>query len=135
VDECSREILSFLFNKFDEKENQLFFLYNLALMAWAFFRIGSIFVAFIMFPLILSFPAMKRRWALALPVTREAKSESDRRRVTVLGEVIYGPRRKERQKKKARCYHLLSRPWARHPGRPAPSPLGRRANSAARRRR
>lgn len=56
-------------------------LYSLAL-PWAFLRIGSILVAFMMLPLILSLPPMNRRWALALPATREAKSASERERVT-----------------------------------------------------
>lgn len=46
-------------------------------------KTGSILVAFIMLPLILSLPPMKRRWALALPVTRAPKSASERMRVTV----------------------------------------------------
>lgn len=55
--------------------------YSLAL-DWAFFRMGSILVAFITSPLTLSFPDMNRRWALALPAMRLAKSVSDRERVT-----------------------------------------------------
>ena len=51
-------------------------------LPWAFLRTGSILVAFMMLPLILSLPPMNRRWALALPATREAKSASERERVT-----------------------------------------------------
>ena len=49
---------------------------------WAFFRMGSSLVAFMMLPLILSLPPMNRRWALALPLTREPKSSSERVRTT-----------------------------------------------------
>lgn len=55
--------------------------YSLALV-WAFFRIGSSLVDFMMSPLILSLPDMKRRWALALPSERAWKSSSERERVT-----------------------------------------------------
>lgn len=60
-------------------------IYNLALtpvLALALLRIGSIFMAFMALPRILSLPPMKRRWALAVPATRPAKSFSDRARVT-----------------------------------------------------
>lgn len=55
--------------------------YSLALV-WAFFMMGSILVAFMMSPLILSLPDMKSFWALALPATRSAKSASESCRVT-----------------------------------------------------
>lgn len=57
-------------------------IYSLAL-PWAFFMMGSIFVAFMMLPLILSLPPMNSLCALALPETSEAKSSSDSERVTV----------------------------------------------------
>ena len=60
-------------------------IYNFALV-WAFLRIGSSLVAFIMSPLILSLPVMKRRWALPLPETRLPKSSSERERVTALAQ-------------------------------------------------
>lgn len=67
-------------------------IYNLALVC-AFLRMGSILVAFITSPLILSLPDMKRRCALALPVTRLWKSASERDSVTVpvsIGSTLEG---------------------------------------------
>ena len=55
--------------------------YNLALVC-AFFRMGSILVAFMTSPLTLSFPDMNSRCALALPETSLPKSSSESERVT-----------------------------------------------------
>lgn len=64
--------------------------YSLALV-WAFFRTGSIFVAFMILPLIFSLPPMNRRWALALPATREPKSASESWRVTLHHHISASP--------------------------------------------
>lgn len=60
-------------------------IYSLALV-WAFFRIGSILVAFITSPLTLSFPDMNSRCAFASPATNLPKSSSDSERVTIMGK-------------------------------------------------
>lgn len=60
---------------------------------------GSSLVAFMMSPLILSFPDMNSRWALPLPETRFAKSASDSERVTT---TITGQHSAERRQNPAR---------------------------------
>jgi hypothetical protein len=58
-------------------------IYSFAFTAWAFFRIGSILVAFITSPLTFSFPPMNSLCAFALPLTSLPKSSSESDRVTV----------------------------------------------------
>jgi hypothetical protein len=60
-----------------------FSLYSFALVACAFFRIGSILVAFMTSPLTFNFPDMNNRCAFALPATNLPKSSSERERVTI----------------------------------------------------
>jgi hypothetical protein len=57
-------------------------IYNLAPI-WAFLRMGSILVAFMTSPRILSLPLMNSFCAFALPVMSFAKSASERRSVTI----------------------------------------------------
>ena len=57
----------------------------------AFLRMGSILVAFIMSPLILSLPPMNSRCAFALPATSLPKSSSERERVTSFPNVSLQP--------------------------------------------
>ena len=55
-------------------------IYNFGLVC-AFFNIGSIFVAFMMSPLIFSFPDMNNRcaWVLPLAIFPKSSSDSDRK--------------------------------------------------------
>lgn len=58
-------------------------IYNFGFVC-AFFNIGSIFVAFMISPLIFSFPDMNNRCAWVLPLASLPKSSSDNERKTVL---------------------------------------------------
>ena len=65
--------------------------YSFALSCcWAFFRIGSILVAFITSPLTFSFPPMNSFCAFACPATIFPKSASERERVTMREECERG---------------------------------------------
>ncbi len=57
-------------------------IYNFAFVC-AFFRIGSIFVAFMTSPFIFSFPDMNSRCACVFPLTSLPKSSSDSDKVTI----------------------------------------------------
>jgi hypothetical protein len=62
-------------------------LYSLAFVC-ALPKIGSRRVAFMISPLIFSFPAINKDWAFAVPLTNLPKSSSLRRRVTRLGNMV-----------------------------------------------